>query len=252
MEPKPARILDETLRVPDDLAELDRWAVWRSEEGRKIPYRVDGRRASTTNQRDWGELHLARKTLLLGPHTGLAFCFFQEDNLVGLDLDDCLDTNGNPKPIVQSMLARFSDTYCEISPSGTGLKLWSRGTLPSSMNVSLEDGVGLEVYSSGRYFTFTGKRFYDAPLEVADHDADIQRIYNAFRPPTIRAIPRGKIPYGTQHNRLIAIAGALRRHGVCDEAVEQCLQIVNRSQCEKPGRTEAISRIVRSTQKWLQ
>src|SRR4051812_40085561 len=95
-----------SVEVPDDLAELDRWALWRSEDGRKVPYCIDGRRASTANPRDWGDLVLARKALLLGRHTGLAFCFFQEDDLVGLDLDDCLDTSGNPKPIVQSMLAR--------------------------------------------------------------------------------------------------------------------------------------------------
>ena len=74
--------------IPDDLAELDRWAVWRSESGRKVPYRVNGRRASSTNPQNWGELGLALKALRTGRHTGLAFAFFAEDGLVGIDLDD--------------------------------------------------------------------------------------------------------------------------------------------------------------------
>ena len=49
------------LAVPDGLAELDCWAVWRMEES-KIPYRVDGRRASSANPADWTHIDRARFT----------------------------------------------------------------------------------------------------------------------------------------------------------------------------------------------
>jgi primase-polymerase (primpol)-like protein len=241
------------IQVPDDLAELDRWAVWRNEAGRKIPYRVDGRGASTTKSEDWGQLDDALKALATGRYTGLAFVFIQSDGLVGVDLDDALDSTGKPKAAIQGMLEKFHDTYAETSPSGCGVKLWTRGKLVGSVKAALADGVGLEIYATARYFAFTGMRFRGAPLEVADHATDIELLYQRFRPqPGLKAIPGGKIAHGTQHNRLVAIAGALRRHGVGDVAVDACLQIVNREQCELPGKPESISRITRSTARWLQ
>jgi putative DNA primase/helicase len=55
------------LLVPDDLRERDQWIVWRRETsgGRetKIPYSIDGRRASSTNPPDWTEyMELARES----------------------------------------------------------------------------------------------------------------------------------------------------------------------------------------------
>src|ERR1039458_6387419 len=88
-------------KVPDDLAELDRWAVWRMEEGAKIPYRTSGRRASSVNPLHWGELESARAALAVGNFTGLAFAFFKEDGLVGIDLDNSLDADGDAKPTVR-------------------------------------------------------------------------------------------------------------------------------------------------------
>src|ERR1035441_6284276 len=90
-------------KVPDDLAELDRWAVWRMENGAKIPYRASGRRASSVNPLHWGELESARAALAVGNFTGLAFAFFKEDGLVGIDLDNSLDADGNAKPEFRGM-----------------------------------------------------------------------------------------------------------------------------------------------------
>jgi primase-polymerase (primpol)-like protein len=138
------------IQVPDDLAELDRWAVWRNEAGRKIPYRVDGRGASTTKSEDWGQLDDALKALATGRYTGLAFVFIQSDGLVGVDLDDALDSTGKPKAAIQGMLEKFHDTYAETSPSGCGVKLWTRGKLVGSVKAALADGVGLEIYATAR------------------------------------------------------------------------------------------------------
>jgi putative DNA primase/helicase len=80
--------------VPDDLAELPRWAVWRSEDSRKVPYRVDGSRASSADPRHWGELEDARAALASGRFPGLAFVFVKDDGLVGIDLDVSLDADG--------------------------------------------------------------------------------------------------------------------------------------------------------------
>src|ERR1035437_6658342 len=47
-----------TIRVPDSLAELDQWIVWRSEQrdgGKptKVPYQINGTHASSTDPKTW-------------------------------------------------------------------------------------------------------------------------------------------------------------------------------------------------------
>src|SRR5690348_15087655 len=115
--------------VPADLAELQRWGVWRLEGGAKIPYRISSDRASSTNPRHWGELQSAQNALACGSYSGLAFAFFKEDGLVGIDLDDSLEVDGTLKPGFCGLVERFWDTYLEVSPSRRGLKMWVRGAL---------------------------------------------------------------------------------------------------------------------------
>jgi primase-polymerase (primpol)-like protein len=241
--------------VPDDLAELPRWAVWRMESSAKIPYRVGGGRASTTNPIHWGELDCARAALASRSFSGLAFAFFQEDGLVGIDLDDSLDAVENPKAGFRGMVQRFAYTYTEVSPSGHGLKIWVRGALPANMpKVKVESG-GVEMYDHSRYFTFTGRRYRGAPLQVEDHAEDVLSLYKHLtvdksKAWSIQPLQGGRIPYGQQHSTLVSICGTLRARRVCDDAILACLQVVNRNQCEKPGSPDDIKRIVESSRRW--
>jgi hypothetical protein len=245
----------EPIVVPDDMAELSRWAVWRMEMGRKVPYQTNGARASCTNTSHWRDLGAAQETLSSGTFSGLAFAFFKEDGLVGIDLDDSLDMRGDLHPAFRGVVERFADTYIEISPSGNGLKIWARGSLPANVGqVTLEAG-GVEMYDHARYFTFTGRRFRGAPLDVEDHAKDVLDLYNHLAAPNKRTwplqpLPGGRIPHGQQHSTLVSIAGTLRARGVCDQAIEACLQEINRRQCERPGPTTHITQIVRSTRRW--
>jgi hypothetical protein len=66
----------------------------------------------------------------------------------------------------------------------------------------------------------------------------------------LQPLPGGQIPHGQQHNTLVSLCGTLRARGICDEAIESCLQIVNRQQCERPGPPENISGIVKSSRRW--
>jgi hypothetical protein len=244
------------LQVPDDLAELDRWAVWREENGAKVPYRTDGRRASSTDPRHWGDLERALKALATTRYSGLAFAFFKEDRIVGIDLDDSLDAEGNVKPQFRGTVERFADSYMEISPRAHGLKIWVRGELPANVpKVHAEGGGGIELYDRGRYFTFTGRCFRNAPLQVEDHAADVLYLYEHLtqgkrKTWPLQPLQGGRIPFGQQHSTLVSIAGTLRARLVCEDAIEACLQVINAKQCEKPGPAANISRIVRSTRRW--
>lgn len=153
------------------------------------------------------------------------------------------------------MVERFADTYMEISPSGSGLKIFCRGELPVNLpGVPRGDG-SIEMYSHSRYFTCTGRAFRGAPLQVEDHAADVAHMYERLADRKVKTWPLqpmngGRIPHGQQHSTLVSIAGTLRARRVCDQAILACLLAINEHQCERPGPVENIARIVTSSRAW--
>jgi primase-polymerase (primpol)-like protein len=253
------------LPLPDDLTELDRWGLWRLEtvgprREAKVPYSISGKRASTVDPRAWGTFEDAAAAFVSSPkgkYSGLGFLFVEADGIAGIDLDDVLEESGELKEWGRGIVGRFADTYTEISPSGTGLKIWARGSLPANLpSVRVANGDGsIELYHAARYFTVTGRAFAGAPLQVEEHSADLLHMYEklsagARKVWPLQPLTGGRIPHGQQHSTLVSIAGTLRARRVCDDAILACLLAVNAYQCERPGPPEAISRIVRSTRSW--
>ena len=253
---------DPEFQLPDDLIELDQWVLWKFEtrDGKpaKVPYSIELRRASTTNPGDWAPfenvctvLHSNARRFRPG---GVGFVFCSADPFVGIDLDNCLDGEV-VKGWAAGIVERFADSYMEVSPSGTGLKIWARGKIPANVpGVVVCDG-SIEMYDRARYFTVTGQRFRGAPLSIEDHFANLTALYERLTRGAggnwpVQPLATGRIPHGQQHSTLVSIAGTLRARRVCDEAILACLLAVNAHQCEKPGPSANIERIVRSTRRW--
>jgi primase-polymerase (primpol)-like protein len=247
--------------IPDDLHERDQWVLWRYEDRNglptKVPYQPGGQRASSTDPKTWSSFETVRTEWerASSRYVGPGFVFSKDDPYSGVDLDDALDSEGGVKPWAQGIVSRFSDSYMEISPSGAGLKIWVKASLPSNVpGVKVGDGQ-IELYDHARYFAVTGRVFRGAPLEIEDHAADIIALYERLVQPKVRSWPLqpldgGRIPFGQQHNTLVSLAGTLRKRRVCDEAIEACLQEINLRQCERPGPRTHITNIVRSSRKW--
>jgi hypothetical protein len=249
-------------RVPDDLTERDQWLLWRYETrhgtSTKVPYQVSGKLASSTGPRTWNSFEAVFNTWSKAPRrfAGVGFVFSNADPFAGIDLDDALEEQCNVKPWARGIVERFADSYQEISPSSEGLKIWVRGSLPANLpGVRVVGGGQVELCDRSRFFTVTGRVFRGAPLEIEDHQADLLFLYSSLTggrrgcwalPP----LEGGRIPHGRQHSTLVSVCGTLRARGVCDEAIEACLQIMNEKQCEKPGPRANIARIVSSSQKW--
>jgi hypothetical protein len=249
-----------SITAPKDLTERDQWVLWRYEarEGKttKVPYSTDGKRASSTDPASWTGFESARDKWRRFPehYAGLGFVFSKADPFAGLDLDDCLNARGEVKPWASKIIEQFGDCYSEISPSGTGVKIWARGALPANFpGKRVKDGA-IEMYDHARYFCVTGRRFRGAPLEIEDHASDLLVLYEYLtggqKGWPLQPLDGGRIPHGQQHSTLVSIAGTLRARRVCDEAIEACLQVINARQCEQPGPRENISRMVRSSRKW--
>lgn len=147
--------------IPQELKAHPQWVVWKWEErdGKptKPPYDPKtGKRASHSDPSTWGTFDQAVKALDRG-FDGIGFVFTGEDLFCGIDLDDCRNpASGEIEPWAVKLIKEF-DSYTEISPSKTGLKIFLKGKLPGG-GVKTKH---VEVYDKLRFFTVTGDR-YDA------------------------------------------------------------------------------------------
>ena len=241
--------------IPGELIALPQWVIWRYEErdGRrtKVPHTCQGYRASSTNPQHWSSFDYALKmSRRPGCADGIGFVFTGNDPYTGIDLDHVWQSDADEgAEWAQGLLERFADTYMEGSPSDTGIKIWCRAKAPRCGSWKIESGA-IEIYDHGRFFTVTGGS--TGIRVVTDHQADVEALAvnlggGAFAP----AAPIGAvIPYGTQHNTLVSLAGSMRRRGMNAEAIEAALLVVNATQCERPGPPENIRKIVQSTTSW--
>jgi hypothetical protein len=147
----------------------------------KIPYSLMGYRASSTNPNTWSRLDSLLKILGQRPDfaNGVSFVVTKTDPFCAIDLDDCLTDTGAAKPWVRSLLRVFHDCYQELTPSLAGLRIWFLAQLTSRLYEDLPDG-RIEAYAYARHFTFTGLRYGDAPLELTDHQTDLDRLVAYF------------------------------------------------------------------------
>ena len=151
--------------IPIDLKKTPRWVLWRlvevgEENNRrwsKLPMQANGQSASSTNPKTWSDFLTVQDAYQSQPDKwdGIGFVFSEDDNLVGIDLDDVYDhQQGRFINAAMQQLATQIDGYMEVSPSGTGVKIFTRA---SEFAAHADHSIGFEAYSKGRYFTVTGQ-----------------------------------------------------------------------------------------------
>lgn len=175
--------------IPAELKALPQWILWKKEKRNgkptKVPYQVTGEMAQANNRRTWSTFATAVKFYLEGDYDGIGFVFSRQDNYIGIDIDKCVvegKTNAFATEIIDTL-----DSYTEFSPSGKGIHIIIKGNLPQSVLSTGRKNTkhGLEIYSYGRYFSFTGNRensndVYERTDELAEifekyfDDSDIQ------------------------------------------------------------------------------
>ena len=201
-------------RAPQQLTALPQWVLWRSHEGRKCPFQINGRFAKTTDPSTWAAYDSVLREWQTHPHrwSGIGYVFADDDPYAGIDLDDCL-TDLTPKPWARPIIERLCNTYLEISPSGNGLKAFVIGTPATEARFQFGDGA-VEIYSKARYFTVTGRAFNDAPFVLAEHNDTLAWLLSEA--PRGNSVPfqlPARIPYGTRHHALTSLAGTVALRG---------------------------------------
>jgi len=164
MTDKPICLPVQFATIPLELKRIPRWVLWRlvevGDEGNKrwskLPTQTNGQPASSTNPATWTDFPSVQHAYGEDPEkfAGIGFVFTSEDNLIGVDLDDCYDHT--TARFTNAALQHISDElegYHEVSPSGTGIKIFTRADLA---HAHVDHSQGLEIYPQGRFFTVTG------------------------------------------------------------------------------------------------
>ncbi len=171
-------MLENFYNIPLEMRQYKQFVVWRLEkrEGAKptkVPYapRPGGVKAAVDKPSTWGTFEEAVQApftclepcepeadIGLTGFSGIGFVFTENDPFVGIDLDD---THGDIEAY-QRQVKIFTEfnSYSELSPSGNGLHIIVKGTLPHGRRRA-----SIEVYSKERYFTMTGNVHHAAPIE---------------------------------------------------------------------------------------
>lgn len=145
--------------IPPELTALHQWVVWKLEDNGKpkldkVPYNPrTGQRAKSNDPATWGTFTEALTAYQRGGFDGIGFVFAEDDPYTGIDLDSCrnLET-ARLEPWAEDIVDQLA-SYTEASPSGTGIHIIVRATLPSE---GRKNGK-VEMYESGRFFTTTGE-----------------------------------------------------------------------------------------------
>lgn len=177
-------------KIPQSLQALHQWVLWRSiprPRGfvAKMPFQASGKPAKSNDASTWESF--ASVTAAYDPHrySGIGFVFSEDDPFCGVDLDGCRD----PQTGIVSDWARQIiidlDTYAEVSPSGTGVKLFARafcevtGRKKLDAELVSDKAPGIEIYDHLRYFAVTGWRL-QGPAEPQPRDSQVGAAIEAY------------------------------------------------------------------------
>jgi len=169
--------------IPAELKERPQWVCWRGTlkaDGHinKPPSRPDGQGASHSDPADWSSFARVRAAYDHGGFDGIGYVFSAGDPYTGVDLDRCRDPEtGDLAPWAQEIV-RLLDSYTEVSPSKTGVKIFVRGTIPGPRHRT----AGLEMYGHERFFTTTGARLQGTPPGVEERQAQLDQLYQQTFP----------------------------------------------------------------------
>jgi hypothetical protein len=158
-------------QVPTALTDREQWVAWehkpvtdesRSNDWTKVPIDVDGGFGSSTNPDTWSTFDEVAEHFKSYATTvdGVGFVLHEDlDDFIGVDFDDCRDPETGEIDDAVMDFVNIADTYIEVSPSGTGIRMFLEGDVDyNGCEFDLPGDAHAEVYTKARYLTVTGHR----------------------------------------------------------------------------------------------
>jgi hypothetical protein len=176
--------------IPEELQHLWRWVLWswvRKGRWTKMPFDAgNGWAAKSDNKATWAGflpcLFCASDSP--GKYSGVGFVFTEDGGFVGIDLDDCRNPEtGEIAPWAKEIIDRLN-TYTEVSPSRTGVKLIVRAMRPAAAADKCKEKRGnVELFYFHCYFALTGNRIEGTPATVEARQAELDMLHAEKFPP---------------------------------------------------------------------
>lgn len=194
-------------RVPAMLATLRRWVCWKwfldgKKKWTKVPIDpATSQPGDVTDPAVWHSLDEAFAVACASDGAfGIGFVVSLGMGIVGIDLDGCIDADGVVSVEAQDLVRTF-DSYTEITPSGTGLRIFVEAAKPAFAKCKRSKAFGMkcvEVYETERYFTFTGRHWDGSPEQVMPRQEQLDGLCLTLWPPkpSRASVPTQRMPLG--------------------------------------------------------
>jgi len=172
--------------LPTELKRLPQWVLWRYEkrEGKltKSPFDCNGDYASSTDAETWADYDTVRKAYSTGSFDGIGFVVTPTDKYCGVDLDHCRNSEtGEITQTARDIITRLN-SYTEITPSLTGIRIWIKAKLPQNNNARKRK-TGIEIYDQERFFTVTGNHLDGTPNTIQERQKELNLLHAELFPP---------------------------------------------------------------------
>ncbi|PJN50127.1 hypothetical protein PAEVO_51710 [Paenibacillus sp. GM2FR] len=167
-------------KIPTELKERNQWVLAKLEQRKgsdkptKVPYTVDGERASSTDPNRWASFEevLAAYNKNKGVLLGIGYVFSEGDPFTGIDIDNCIVDGKVQEDVVE--IVKSLDSYTERSQSKNGLHVIVKGRIPGPRNRTGK----FEMYDQDRFFVVTGDHVAKTPTSIEQRQSELAWLYD--------------------------------------------------------------------------
>lgn len=191
-------------KIPQELLLYNKWVMWKLEQVidsntkevviddktgepkiTKVPYQVNGEKASSKDSSTWSSYIRALESLNSSKYDGIGFVLTKDDPYTVIDLDNSIvdgRMNAEHGRIISSL-----NSYTEYSQSGTGFHIFVKAKKPGTRCKNKEKNI--EIYDNSRFIVMTGDHLENSPLDIEGNQEMLSKIYNYYLP---NEIARGR------------------------------------------------------------
>lgn len=168
----PYESAEDFISAIEELRARDQWVGWKlvMRAGARKPTKPpvnphNGFAASHSKPSTWGSYKQAQSAVKRYGLAGVGYVLSDDDDYTGVDLDKCRNAEtGEIEDWAKEVIA-FAETYTEISPSGTGVRMFVRGKIDKAVKC---DVARVEIYGAQRYLTITNNHVEGTPLDIRE------------------------------------------------------------------------------------
>ncbi len=170
------------INIPNELRSYKQWVNYKlvkktlkdgTVKYTKPPCDTNGKLISINDVNNFNNFETTKKAIGKGGIEGIGFVFTDNDNFIGVDLDNVIIDGEMSKEATNIM--RSLDSYTELSVSKKGIHIICKG----SFNQLKNRKGSIEIYNKDRYFTMTGD-IVGEQRAVQERSLELQELHDKY------------------------------------------------------------------------